>query len=201
MLKVGLTGGLASGKSFVGQALADLGCYLIQADVIGHEVLLPSGAAYQGVIDAFGESVLAEDGTIERRRLAAQVFSSPARLSVLNGIVHPVVRQRTDELIAEYAAQDPDAIIVVEAAIHIETGGYRRFDKLILAVCTEAQQIERAMHRDGYTRAEAEARLRNQMPLVEKLKFADYVIDTSGLKQATLKQVEEVYDSLRSLTV
>ena len=197
MLKVGLTGGLASGKSFVGQALADLGCYLIQADVIGHEALMPSGAAYQGVIDEFGEGVLAEDGTIDRRRLAAQVFSSPEILRLLNSIVHPVVRRRTDELIAEYAAQDPDAIIVIEAAIHIETGGYKRFDKLILAVCTEEQQIERAMKRDGSSRAEAEARLRNQMPLSEKLKFADYVIDTSGTKEATLRQVEEVYDSLR----
>ncbi|MEO7649349.1 MAG: dephospho-CoA kinase [Bryobacteraceae bacterium] len=199
MLKVGLTGGLASGKTFVGQSLAELGCYLIQADVIGHEVLLPSGAAYQGVIDEFGEGVLAEDGTIDRRRLAAQVFSSPEILRVLNGIVHPVVRQRTDQLIAEYAAQDPDAIIVVEAAIHIETGGYRRFDKLILAVCTEAQQVERAMKRDGSTQADAEARLRNQMSLAEKLKFADYVINTSGTKEATLRQVEEVYDLLRGL--
>jgi dephospho-CoA kinase len=164
-------------------------------------VLLPSGAAYERVIDAFGEEVLASDGTIDRRLLAAQVFTRPERLRVLNSIVHPVVRQRTDELIADYAEADPDAIVVVEAAIHIETGGHKRFDKLIVVVCTPEQQIERAMKRDGSTRVEAMARLRNQMPLDEKRKFADYVIDTSGAKEDTLRQVGEVYDLMRSVRI
>jgi dephospho-CoA kinase len=201
MLTVGLTGGLASGKSFVGAALEDLGCKLIQADVLGHEVLLPDGAAYAGVVTAFGYGILKPDGEIDRRRLALEVFSDKDRLRILNSLVHPQVRARTDELIAEYQANDPDAIVVVEAAIHIETGGYKRFDKLIVVVCTVEQQIERAMRRDGSTQAQALTRLASQMPLEEKLKYADYVIDTSGQKEETLQQTEEVFSELRRLTL
>ena len=192
---------MASGKSFVGAALEDLGCKLIQADVLGHEVLLPDGAAYAGVVRAFGYGILNPDGEIDRRRLALEVFSDKERLSVLNSLVHPQVRARTDELIAEYHANDPDAIVVVEAAIHIETGGYKRFDKLIVVVCTVEQQIERAMKRDGSTRAQALTRLASQMPLDEKIEYADYVIDTSGRKEETLRQTEEVFLELRRLTL
>ena len=198
MLKVGLTGGLASGKSFVGQALQLCGCKLIEADVLGHMVLLPGGAAYDAVVKEFGTGILNPDRTIDRKKLALEVFSNKARLSTLNSLVHPEVYKKTDELMAAYFAADPDAIVVVEAAIHIETGGYKRFDKLILVVCDEQQQIERAMHR-GATREEAMARLASQMPLAEKRKFADYVIDTSGAKEDTLRQTREVYNSLRSL--
>ena len=198
MLKVGLTGGLASGKSFVGQALQLYGCKLIEADVLGHMVLLPGGAAYDAVVKEFGTGILNPDRTIDRKKLALEVFSNKARLSTLNSLVHPEVHKKTDELMAAYFAADPDAIVVVEAAIHIETGGYKRFDKLILVVCDEQQQIERAMHR-GATREEAMARLASQMPLAEKRKFADYVIDTSGAKEDTLRQTREVYNSLRSL--
>jgi dephospho-CoA kinase len=201
MLTVGLTGGLASGKSFVGLALEELGCKLIQADVLGHEVLLPDGAAYAGVVREFGHGILNPDGEIDRRRLALEVFSNKERLRTLNSLVHPQVRARTDELIAEYEANDPEAIVVVEAAIHIETGGHTRFDKLIVVVCTVEQQIERAMKRDGSTRAQILTRLASQMPLEEKLKYADYVIDTSGKKEETLQQTEEVFLELRRLTL
>jgi len=198
MLKVGLTGGLASGKSFVGAALQHLGCKLIEADVLGHLVLMPGGSAYAAVVKAFGPGILDPDRTINRKNLALEVFSNKERLALLNSLVHPEVYKRTDELMAEYFAADPDAIVVVEAAIHIETGGYKRFDRLILVVCEERQQIERAMAR-GATRPEAMARLASQMPLDEKRKYADYVIDTSGAKEETLRQTREVYDSLRSL--
>jgi dephospho-CoA kinase len=200
MLKVGLTGGLASGKSFVGQALRTLGCKLIEADALGHEVLAPGGSAYASVVREFGPSVVNPDGTIDRKRLALEVFSDKERLVKLNSLVHPEVRKRTDELMAEYFAADPSAIVVVEAAIHIETGGYRRFDRLILVFCDERQQIERAMAR-GATRQEAMARLASQMPLTEKRKYADYVIDTSGAKEDALRQTREVYNSLRSLNL
>jgi dephospho-CoA kinase len=130
--------------------------------------------------------------------LALEVFTKKERLMLLNSLVHPEVRKRTDELMATYFAADPNAIVVVEAAIHVETGGYKRFDRLILVVCQERQQIERAMER-GLTRQEAMARLASQMPLAEKRKYADYVVDTSGTKEDTLLQTEEVYTSLRSL--
>src|SRR5882724_9641761 len=196
MLKVGLTGGLASGKSFVGAAFEHLGCKLIEADKLGHEVLLPGGSAYASVVENFGPGILDPDGAIDRKKLALEVFADKKRLRVLNSLVHPEVHKRTDELITEYFAADPDAIVVVEAAIHIETGGYRRFDRLILVFCEERLQIERAMAR-GATRAEAMARLASQMPLEQKRKYADYVIDTSGEKEDTLRQTAEVYKSLR----
>jgi dephospho-CoA kinase len=201
MLKVGLTGGLASGKSFVGAALEDLGCKLIEADQLGHEVLMPDGSAYQSVIAEFGAHILDETGQIDRKKLALEVFASKEKLRLLNSLVHPEVHKRTDELMAEYFAADPDAIVVVEAAIHIETGGYKRFDKLIVVVCTVEQQIERAMRRDGSSRAAALARLASQMPLEEKRNYADYIIDTSGSKEDTLRQTEEIYHLMRSLTL
>lgn len=199
MLRVGLTGGLASGKSFVGQALEDLGCRLIKADELGHEVLRPGGEAYTGAVREFGPGILAADGTIDRRKLAAEVFERPERLAILNGLVHPPVIRREEELMAQFAQENPQGIAVVEAAIFIETGNYKRFDKLIVAVCRPEQQVERAMHRDGVTREEALARLARQMPLDEKRKYADYIIDTSGTKEETLKQVWETFRLVRSI--
>jgi dephospho-CoA kinase len=200
MLTVGLTGGLASGKSFVGRTLRDLGCFLVQADELGHQVIEPGGEAYDGVIAAFGREILDEDGRINRRRLAAIVFESRERLEQLNALVHPPVRARSRKLIKEFAVREPDGIAVSEAAILIETGSYRNFDRLIVAICSEQQQIERAMERDHLSRDQVLARLRRQMPLQEKVKFADYVIDTSGEKQRTVEQTSAVYESLRRLS-
>lgn len=198
MLRVGLTGGLASGKSFVGRALAELGCHLIQADELGREAMEPGGEAYDAVVAEFGPQVLKEDGTLDRRRLAALVFENEDRLARLNAIVHPIVIRREEELMAEIARRDPHGIAVVEAAILIENGSYRRFDRLVLAWCRPEQQIERAMER-GLTREEAEARLRRQMPLDEKRRYAHYVIDTSGSREDTLRQVRELYHCLREI--
>jgi dephospho-CoA kinase len=198
MLKVGLTGGLATGKSFVGSALRDLGCYLIKADDLGREALEPDGEGYPAVVREFGTGILDASGKIDRRRLATEVFADADRLARLNSIVHPVVIRREEELAAAIASRDPNAIVVVEAAILIETGGYKRFDKLILTVCDEQQQVERAMKRDGLPAEEILARIRQQMPLSEKRRFADYVIDTSGTKEDTLRQTKEVFALLRS---
>jgi dephospho-CoA kinase len=199
MLRVGLTGGLASGKSFVGQALADLGCHLIRADELGHAVLTPGGEAYAAVVEEFGPAILEESGRIDRRKLAAEVFQRPERLAALNRLVHPPVIRREEQLSAQYRARDPQGIVVVEAAILIETGHYRRFDRIVLAVCSPEQQIERAMRRDGLSREEALVRLARQMPLDRKREFAHYVIDTGGPKDETLRQVQETFRSLRSI--
>jgi dephospho-CoA kinase len=200
MLKVGLTGGFASGKSFVAEALAGLGCHLIKADDIGREVMQPGGEAFDAVVQEFGPGILTPGEWIDRKRLAAEVFSRPERLAALNRLVHPPVIRRQDELMEALAARDPRGIAVVEAAIIIEAGTYRRFDKLILAVCSREQQIERSMLRDGIGRDAALERLRSQMPLEEKRKFADYVIDTSGSREETLRQAAEVYNRLQSLS-
>jgi dephospho-CoA kinase len=198
MLKVGLTGGLACGKSFVGAALGGYGCFVIQADELGHEVLAPGGEAYHAVVREFGEEMLGPDGGIDRHKLATRVFQSPADLARLNALVHPHVLRREEELVAEFAAREPHGIAVVEAAILIETGSYRRFDRIILVTCLEEQQVERALRREGALVADIRARLSRQMPLDEKRRFADFVIDTSGEKQSTLRQTRAVYEALRS---
>lgn len=199
MLRVGLTGGLASGKSFVGEQLRGLGCLLVKADEIGHGVLMPGGEAYAATVREFGDSILNPDGTIDRRKLAALVFGDPKRLALLNSFVHPPVRERTTRLIAEFEARQPNGIAVVEAAILVEGGSYRQYDRLIVAACRPEQQIERAMHRDGVSREEAEARLARQLPLADKVKVADFVIDTSGSKEDTVAQTHAVYEALRSI--
>lgn len=199
MLKVGLTGGYATGKSHVGETLVSLGCHLIQADELGHQVLLPGGAAYDAVVREFGGGILESNGEIDRRRLAAEVFGEPERLERLSRLVHPPVIEMEERQAAEIAAKDPHAIVIVEAAILIETGSHRRFDKLILVVCDERQQIERAMRRDNLSEQAVRDRLARQMPLSEKRKYADYIVDTSGSREDTFEQTRRVYESLRPL--
>ena len=196
---MGLTGGLACGKTFVGEALEQMGCHLLQADRLGHEVLLAGGEAYAPVVREFGSGVLGADGEIDRRALAAQVFEKPERLALLNSFVHPPVQRREEEWLARVAAEDPRGIAIVEAAILIETGSYRGFDKLIVVACDEELQVQRSIKRDGASREEVLARLNHQMPLAEKRKFADFTIDTSGTKDETLRQTREVYESLRRM--
>jgi len=149
------------------------------------------------VIEAFGRGILNEDGTIARRKLAGEVFDRPDRLALLSSLVHPPVVAREEAWMRQVEQSEPGAIAVVEAAILIETGSYKRFSRLIVTVCRPEQQVERAMKRDGISRDEVEARLRRQMPLEEKIKLADYVIDTSGDKKETARQVQEVYLALR----
>ena len=199
MLKVGLTGGLASGKSLVGEALVSSGCFLIQADELGHEALAPGGAAYDAVVREFGREILTGGGVVDRQHLGALVFASPERLARLNALVHPGVVRREEELIAEFAAREPRGIAVVEAAILIETGSYKRFDRIILVWCAEQQQVERALRRGGAEEGDVRARISRQMPLAQKRKFADFVIDTSGEKQDTLRQARAVYEALRRI--
>jgi dephospho-CoA kinase len=196
MLKVGLTGGLACGKSFVGEALRGWGCLVIRADDLGHEVLARGGEAYHEVVEEFGSEILTAEGEIDRAILASRVFGHPERLARLNAIVHPIVIRREQEAVAEFGAREPHGIAVVEAAILIETGSHTRFDRMILVTCREEQQLERALRR-GVPESDARARLSRQMTFEEKRKFADFVIDTSGEKPETLRQTREVYEALR----
>lgn len=196
MLRVGLTGGLATGKSVVSEELGRLGCHVIHADRLGHQLLAPEGAAFAPVVVEFGPQILVE-GKIDRKILAREVFSRPERLARLNEIIHPLVFELEEKLIR--SVEDPEAIVVVEAAILIETGSYQKYDQLIVTVCEEQQQIERAMKRDGLSEEEVRSRLNRQMPLEEKKKFANYIIDTSGSMDETLRQVRLVYKSLRKI--
>jgi len=197
MLRVGLTGGLATGKSFVGHALVAHGCHLLQADAVGHAVLAPDGEAYGPVIAEFGPGIVEPDGSIARKRLGEIVFRDPAQLAKLNALVHPAVFARQEAWFAAIAEQDPHAIAVVEAAIMIESGSYRRYEQLILTVCREDLQIARAMARDGLSEAQVRDRLARQMPESEKRKYAHYVIDTSGTPEETLEQTARVCAQLK----
>ena len=196
---VALTGGLATGKSHVGKVLESLGCHVIEADALGHLALAPNGEAFAPVLAEFGPAILKGNGSIDRKALAAIVFHNPERLQALNAIVHPAVGRLRQAQVDAILARDPLAIIVVEAAIHIETGGYKQYQKLILVVCSEQEQVKRAMSRDNANREEVLARIAQQMPLSEKRKYADYVIDTGGTPEETRRQTTEVYNSLREL--
>ena len=196
MLRVGLTGSIATGKSFVSKVLAELGCHLIDADETAREVVAPGSPALREVAQEFGSEMLNDDGTLDRAKLAAVVFGDPARLQVLNGILHPYIIAKQDERLREWEAVDPEAIAVVDAALMIESGGYKRFDKLIVVHCDEEVQLQRLMARNNLTREEAERRIGTQMPQSEKMKFADYLIDTTdGFEPARL-QTTAVYESL-----
>jgi dephospho-CoA kinase len=199
MLRVGLTGGLATGKSHVGAYLVEMGCHLLKADELGHRAMEPGGGAFDDVVRAFGPAILNQAGGIDRRALGAIVFADPKSLALLNSIVHPLVIRTEETWYEQLERTDPDGIGIVEAAILIETGSYKRFDRIILTVCEREQQIVRAMRRDKMSRQEIETRLSRQMDLDEKRKYADFVVDTSGDRQAALIQTRHVYEQLRSV--
>jgi len=197
MLKVGLTGGYATGKSFVAGELERLGCYVISADHLGHQVLEPGGEAYSPTVALFGPDITCEDGRIDRKKLGAVVFRSPELLKQLEAIVHPAVFHLESDLLRGFAAREPTGIVVLEAAILIETGRYKLFDRLILTVCSEEAQIQRGMKRDGLTREQVRARLDKQMPNEEKRRYAHYIVDTDGPKTTTLEQIQAIHRELR----
>lgn len=197
MLKVGLTGNQGSGKTFVAQEFEKLGCYAISADRLGHEVLKRDGEAYEEVVREFGSAIVGSDGEIDRKAVGRIVFADPERLKTLNTLVHPHVFRRQEEYFERVREKDPDAIVVSEAAIMVESGSYKRYDCLIVTVCPPEMQIERYCEREGANEAEARARLARQMPQDEKRKYADYVIDTSGTKDETARQVGELYRQLK----
>lgn len=198
MLKVGLTGGLASGKSFAAAEFERLGCRLLHADAIGRGILADDADARAEVVSAFGSEVLDDDGDIARRELARIAFADQRSLERLNAIIHPRVFRRIDEFFREIESSHPYAVAMVEAAIMIESGSYRRYDRLILAACPRRTQIQRFVEREGGTAAEAESRMARQMPLADKLTYADFIIDTGGTEDRTLGQVREVYARLRA---
>jgi len=199
MLKVGLTGGIASGKTTVAAMLAARGCHLFYADRIAHALTAPGQPAYDEIVQAFGKEVVAADGTIDRHRLGVIVFAEAGKREQLNRILHPRVIAEIENEFAQLEASEPGAIAVVEAALLVEAGYHRRLDKLIVTVCSREQQLERLMKKTGLGRAAAEQRLAAQLPLEEKRRHADYEIDCSGSLAATEAQVEKVMQELRRL--
>ena len=196
MLRVGLTGSIGVGKSFVSGLLAELGCQVLDADLTAREVVAPGSPGLRAVADAFGQEIIRGDGTLNRERLGALAFAQEDKRVLLNSILHPYIISRQDEQMREWEARDPKGIAVVDAALMIESGVYKRFDKLIVVHCAAAEQLRRLMIRNKLTRDLAEQRIHTQMPQEEKMKLADYLIDTSGGFEATRKRTEEVYEAL-----
>ncbi len=206
MLKVGLTGGIASGKSVVGEMFAALGAKLIQADHIAHQLMQPGQPVYQQVIQHFGSGILNRDGTINRPKLAEAAFGHPeqggtSHIGELNRIVHPAVIRQQDQWMAEVGRNDPRAIAMVEAALIIEAGAAEHFDRLIVVTCAEEQRIQRFAQRlkidDQQAREEVRRRMAAQLPDNEKVQKADHVIDNSGSLDATEARVRQVYELLK----
>jgi dephospho-CoA kinase len=195
----GLTGGIACGKSTVAAMLRDLGAHIIDADQVGHEMLLPSSPAFQELVSRFGRGILDSAGRIDRKKLGPLVFADPAKLQQLNRIVHPRIIERIGQLAAEHCAKNPGAVVIVDAALIYETGIPGRFVKTIVTWCRPEQQIERLMAKTGLSREEAGRRISSQMPAEEKRRRADFVIDGSGSLEETRRQVEALYPGLQQL--
>ena len=199
MLRVGLTGGIAAGKSTAGRMFADLGCHLINSDDITHQLFEPGETVHSAVVGAFGKEVLSADGRIDRRILGEIVFSDPAARAKLNGLVHPAVIQRHREWLEEKEQQYPQGVAIVDAALMIEVGTYKNYDKVIVVTCTPAIQRQRLRARSNLTEEQIDARILAQMPMEAKVKFADFVIDSSGDLSKTRRQVEEISSKLQEL--
>ena len=200
MLRVGLTGGIACGKSTVAKMFAELGARTIDADTVAHELYRPGQEVYQELIKRFGQEIVKPDGEIDRARLAAAAFDG-GRVEELNKIVHPAVIRRQEEWMREIGAKEPYAVLMVEAALILEAGAKESFDKIIVVTCKPAQKIARLAQRTGMSEAKAQAeverRSRAQMPDEEKMRRADFVIDNSGPVDMTRHQVERIYAELK----
>jgi dephospho-CoA kinase len=198
MLRVGLTGSIGVGKSFVSGVLAELGCRVLDADETAREVVEPGSRGLRDIVAFFGPGVLRDDGSLDRSKLGALVFANADKRAKLNSILHPYIIAKQDQHLREWEAIDPKGIAIVDAALMIESGGYRRFDKLIVVHCRTEVQLQRLMARDNLSREEAEKRIGAQMPQEEKQKFADYLIDTSDGFEAARQRAGEVYGELRA---
>lgn len=203
MLKVGLTGGVACGKSTVGEMFVRHGAHLAKADEIAHELMSPGNDVYERVVAVFGAEILRPDGTINRQKLADKVFPT-GRVEELNSIVHPAVIARQDGWMEAQFRRDPTAVAIVEAALMLESGSYKRFDRMITVVCTLEQKIERYARRHNLdlpsAKVEVERRMKAQATDESKIKISDYVVDNSGPIGETELQVERIWGELNLIS-
>jgi dephospho-CoA kinase len=197
MLLAGLTGGIASGKSLVARTLKDLGARVIDADKIVHGLLEPGQEAWNEIVIYFGTNILLPDKSIDRRKLGSIVFGDAGKRAWLNALLHPRVFDVFTQQVKHIAEHQPDAVVIFDAALLIETGFHKKMSKTIVVYAEVEQQIERLIARDCFTREQALARIRSQMPLSEKRTIADYVIDNTGSRENTERQTKEVFALLK----
>jgi dephospho-CoA kinase len=202
LLKVGLTGGVACGKSTVGEMFVARGAKLIKADDIAHQLMRPGQAVYERVVQQFGSGIVQEDGAINRQKLANAAFGE-GRVEELNRIVHPAVIAHQDRWMNEAGERHRDAVVMVEAALILEAGVQKRFDKIVMVTCRPGQKIMRFAARQGISetaaREEVERRQQAQLPDEDKVSAANYVIDNSGSREETERQVDAVFRELKQL--
>jgi dephospho-CoA kinase len=195
-LLVGLTGGIATGKSTVSEILRQLGCEIIDADRLARDVVEPEQPAWKQIVAEFGGGVVTAEGALDRKKLGAIVFADPERRKRLEAITHPAIRARFQARLDELAAQGFAGIVVFDAPVMIESGNYKNMDRLVVVVTDDATQAARLQERDGTDEAEGRRKIASQMPLAEKAKLADYVIDNSGDREATAAEVRRVFAAL-----
>jgi dephospho-CoA kinase len=197
MLKVGLTGSIAVGKSFVCEILRGLGAFVLDADQTAREVVARGSQGLARIAEKFGSDVLLESGELDRVKMGALVFADEEKRRLLNSIVHPLVFEAQTEWLLEKERENFHSIAVIDAALMIESGGYKRFTKLIVVWCEPEIQLQRLMLRNNLSEAEALKRIEAQMPQAEKKRFADFLIDTSGGFENTRARTIEVFEELK----
>ena len=201
MLIVGLTGGVASGKSVVSRILKEEGAYLIDADQIARELVQPRTSAWEELVKVFGKEILQKDGSIHRKQLAAKVFSDPKQRDLLNRTLHPRIKEEMGRRLKAIGQKDPEAIVVIDAPLLVETGDHREMDKVIVVISTEAQQIARLREREGMDQEEARRIMASQIATEEKVKVADFVIRNEGSLEETERRAREVFQELKRIAL
>lgn len=201
MLIVGLTGGVASGKSVVSRILKEEGAYLIDADQIARELVQPRTSAWEELVKVFGKEILQKNGSIHRKQLAAKVFSDPTQRDLLNRTLHPRIKEEMGRRLKAIGQKDPEAIVVIDAPLLVETGDHREMDKVIVVISTEAQQIARLREREGMDQEEARRIMASQMATEEKVKVADFVIRNEGSLEETERRAREVFQELKRIAL
>ncbi len=199
MLKVGLTGSIAVGKSFVCEVFREFGASVLDADQTAREVVAPETEGLKRIVETFGAQILTERGELDRAKLGVLVFADEAKRQLLNRIVHPLVIEKQDEWLEKCRLKGANSICIVDAALMIESGAYKRFDRLIVVWCDAGIQLRRLMKRDRFDEIEAKKRINAQMPQAEKKRFADFLIDTSEGFKATRAQTTAIFVQLKLL--
>ena len=197
MLKVGLTGSIAVGKTFVCDVFRELGCHVLDADLVAREVVEPGTPGLAKIVGEFGPGILTPVGALDRAKMASIVFADEEKRLLLNSIIHPLVFQAQDRWMTEIERGDPDGIAIVDAALMIESGGFKRYDQLIVVWCEPEVQLKRLIDRNSLPETEAKKRISAQMPQEEKKRYADHLIDTSNGFEDTRRQVRQVHEKLR----
>jgi dephospho-CoA kinase len=199
MLKVGLTGSIAVGKSYVCEVFRNLGAFVLDADQTAREVVAPDTKGLKAIVGKFGTEILQPNGELDRIKLGGVVFADERKRQLLNSIVHPLVFEKQNEWLRTRELENPNAICIIDAALMIESGGFKRFDKLIVVWCDAEIQLQRLMLRNKLSAEEAAKRIKPQMPQEEKKRYADFLIDTSEGFGSAKKQTEEIFAQLELL--